>query len=211
MEIRAFLLILEDPSYVCATTMSVPRGGVCQDAWAIPPALIIITRRPRTLARRRDKVRRAQSKASQPRRNRDRRARKRTAEPLLFECRVTTSGNNFERDLRKVDAPVTPDRAAKMMMYHTDPEQNDYEPENALLWVSVGRKIASSTRRFFCEFFFSRTPRRVSINPVSLLKPGGFCFYLYSRTERTRWCCPEPKSRGTNRKPNRTYVTIPIR
>lgn len=25
-----------------------------------------------------------------------------------------------------------------MMMSHIDPEQNDYEPENALLWVSFG-------------------------------------------------------------------------
>jgi len=25
-----------------------------------------------------------------------------------------------------------------MMMSHIDPEQNVYEPENALLWVSVG-------------------------------------------------------------------------
>jgi len=36
------------------------------------------------------------------------------------------------------------------MMSHIDPEQNAYEPENALLWVSVGSySIGIGTYRFF--------------------------------------------------------------
>lgn len=115
--------------------------GVCQTAWAILP------NRPLTVHT--DRVRSSQSKGS--RRNRKQLAPvRRFADNDDFRFSITTRfsiGHRSRSLLFRQSTYRTLNNRVKMQMSHTDPEQNDYEPENALLWVSRARFLEKQNKK----------------------------------------------------------------